>query len=190
MVPSGPRPRMGKVNAWPLIVSATSNGSSAVPTTPSSPPGSPMVASRSDTTRGEPSGAPFATIRRALKNWFRNPTSPGITRSPGMLAPDSSGKSLSLAPPRSTSSIIGTMPTDPSPGRPKPVRPISLVDGIGTGMLSLSKMTGKSKLRSVVSVAMAIVKLKPVKSSSPKRIPRWRISSKVRGRVVTWVMRI
>ena len=67
---------------------------------------------------------------------------------------------------------------------------MSVVFGIGTGMLLESKTTGKSSETRRLSRLRTMVKLNPVKSSSPNRMPFCRISSRVRGRVVTWVIRI
>ena len=63
--------------------------------------------------------------------------------------------------------------------------PIPPDSRIGTSTPFESKMTGKSMFTGRLSSSMESVKLNPVKSSSPKRIPFWRISSMVSARVVT-----
>ena len=68
----------------PVARFAIRSGSSCEPTTLSMPGGRTMLAVSSDTTRFDPSGATLATISMTLKNWLRNPMSPGMTMTPGM----------------------------------------------------------------------------------------------------------
>ncbi len=83
--PSGPACVMALMRGVsPAVVRAIASGSSGVPATSSFPVGSRIVAERSRTTRFDPAGATLPTMSSTLKNWLRNPMSPGITMTPGM----------------------------------------------------------------------------------------------------------